>query len=922
VSTPVLTTKLYIPPPRPNLVARPHLIQSLDEGLRLGCKLTLVSAPAGFGKTTLISEWLRTLETAVSWLSLDEGDNDPVRFLTYFIAALQRITPEMGQAVQDLLQDPQAPSPEALITGLINDMATAGIPFVLVLDDYHVITTPSIHRGLTFLLDHLPPQIHLVITSRADPPLSLSRLRARGHLTEIRADDLRFTFEEVTTLLNDIVGLELSPQDILALETRTEGWVVGLQLAALSLQKQTDRHRLVTAFTGSHRFILDFLADEVLNHQSDDIRRFLYETSILSRMSGPLCDAVTGRDDSQMILETLEAANLFIVPLDDERRWYRYHHLFADLLRHRLQQHPPPLSPPVGGKEGKDAPVREKGERDTPIGGKEGEDASRGGVKGGVADLHRRAAAWYEENGFLPEAIHHTLQAEDFDRAAPLIEQTALATFMRAEVQMVSAWLEALPEALIQTRPWLCLIHAWVLFINAAGYADLKAVEERLQQVEALLKVDDDQDEIKGYIAVLRAYVVGARADLPGAIQLSHQALERLPQDNLVLRSIIATNLGTAYLIQGNVTAATKAFEEAETLGTEAGNIFTALISRDHLAGLQIEQGHLQQAANLYRKAIRQAADPRGHPLPFAGIYYVELAEVLREWNDLEGATQQLRQGFELAQQGPFENVWLIGYIIWARVLQAEGDGPGALQMIDKAEAMLRDQELSVFPTWVAAVRTRLWLTQGNLRAATGWAQNCGFHLNDEVGYRKHPGEYTTLARVLIAQGQEEAVELLERMRLLMEADRRMGRVIEVLVLQALAWQVRGDTDQALIALEQALSLGEAEGYRRVFLDEGDALADLLAQCPQTDYRDQLLTTFGRDISAEQRQPPQLSEPLTEREVQILRLIASGLSNQEIADQLFLTLSTVKWYTSMIYGKLGVRRRTEAVDRARALDIL
>ncbi len=707
---------------------------------------------------------------------------------------------------------------------------------------------------------------------------------------------MRFTFEEVTTLLNDIVGLDLSPQDILALETRTEGWIVGLQLAALSLQKQTDRHRLVAAFTGSHRFILDFLADEVLDHQSDDIRRFLYETSILSRMSGPLCNAVTGRDDSQMILETLEAANLFIIPLDDKRRWYRYHHLFADLLRHRLQQHAPPSSPPVRGMKGE---------------GKEG-----------IADLHRRAAAWYEENGFLPEAIHHTLQAEDFDRAAPLIEQTALATFMRAEVQMVSAWLEALPEALIQTRPWLCLIHAWVLFINAAGYADLKTVEERLQQVEALLEVDDDQGEIKGYIAVLRAYIVGARDDLPGAIQLSHQALERLPQDNLVLRSIIATNLGTAYLIQGNVTAATKAFEEAEALGTEAGNIFTALIGRDHLAGLQIEQGHLQQAANLYRKAIRQAADPRGHPLPFAGIYYVELAEVLREWNDLEGATQQLKQGLELAQRGPFENVWLIGYIIWARVLQAQGDGPGALQMIDKAEAMLRDRELSVFPTWVAAVRARLWLTQGNLRAATGWAQSCGFHLNDEAGYRKHPGEYTTLARVLIAQGQEEALELLKRMRLVMEADRRMGRVIEILVLQALAWQVQGNTDQALIALEQALSLGEPEGYRRVFLDEGDALADLLAQCPPTDYRDQLLTTFGRDISAEQGQSPPLSEPLTGREVQILRLIAAGLSNQEIADQLFLTLSTIKWYTSMIYSKLGVRRRTEAVDRARALDIL
>jgi LuxR family maltose regulon positive regulatory protein len=900
METPLLKTKLHIPQIRDaDLVPRPILMTRLTEGLQ--GKLTLVAAPPGFGKTTLVSQWLALLRlqdkkfvNRSAWLSLDENDNDPARFLAYTVAALQTVAPQVGRSLSGMLTGPHPPSIEALLTALINDIAGLQAPLLLVLDDYHLVTTPTIQAGLTFLLDNMPQQMHLVITCRAEPSLPLARLRARGQLIEIRADDLRFSVEEAAHFLTGVMGLDLAGQDVAALEDRTEGWVAGLQLAALSLKKQTDQRRFVAEFTGSHRYILDYLADEVLRQQPAEILDFLLKTAVLERMCASLCEAVLGRGDvpvspaSEAMLETLEAANLFIIPLDDERRWYRYHHLFADLLRHRLQQAYPDQ----------------------------------------VAGLHQRAALWYRERGLLAEAIHHALQAKEYAFAAPLIEDMAMPALLRAEPYAVSNWLKQLPERLIQTRPWLCVLDGWILLIKAIGQEEARLVEVRLQQAEARLEGHEDKARLAVYIAVMWSYVAQVRGDLPAAIEHARLAQAQLSSGDLVLRSFTALSLGTSYAYLGNLKAAQAALEEAEALGVEIGNAFTAWVSRDHLARLQVERGRLVQAVEQYRQAIGQVIGQPAPPSPVAGIYYIELADILREWNDLDEAIQMLQQGFELIRQGSLEEMMVLGYLIQARIVQAQGDGPGALARIEQAEALLRKHELSVFPAWVGAVRTRIYLCQGYLIKAALWAQTCNLPLNDEAGLRQHPGEYTTLVRVLIAQGDSVALTLLERMQRVMEDDGRQGRVIEVLALQALARQSQGDTEQALEALAQSLSLAEAGGYMRLYLDEGEPMARLLAQLPASPYRDKILARFAalqvkdENIVKRKSEIVNLPEALTAREVQILGLIAAGLSNKEIAEELVLSLSTVKWYTSSIYGKLGVRRRTEAVERGRSLEII
>ena len=661
----------------------------------------------------------------------------------------------------------------------------------------------------------------------------------------------------------------------------------------------------MSEFSGSHRYILDYLADEVLRQQPAAVLDFLLKTAVLERMCAPLCEAVLGREEGEQgskgemasrlgsvaMLETLEAANLFIIPLDDERRWYRYHHLFADLLRHRLQQTYPDQ----------------------------------------VAGLHRRAAVWYREQGLLTEAIHHALLAEDYLFAAPLIEKTAMPALLRAEPGVVSGWLKQLPESLIQTRPWLCILDAWILLIKAIGQEEARLVEARLGQAEAQLEGHVDQARLAVYIAVMGSYVAQVRGDLPAAIEHARRAQAQLPADDLVLRSFIALSLGTSYAFLGKLEAAQAALEEAEALGVEIGNPFTAWVSWDHLARLQVERGRLIQAARQYRQAIDQVVGQRRSPSPVAGIYYIELADILREWNELDEALQMLEQGDELAGLGGLEEVIVLGYLIQARIVQAQGDGPAALAMIKRAEALLRQHELSVFPPWVRAVRARLHLRQGNLTEATAWATTSNLSLDDDAGYGQHPGEYATLARVLIARADPAATPLLTRMQTVMEADSRQGRTIEILALQALAQQSQGDTERALEALARSLALAEAGSYMRLYLDEGEPMAKLLAQLPPAAYRNKILAQFGElrvtndefRVEGEKIVKRQSEiENLTEREVQILRLIAAGLSNKEIAAQLILSLSTVKWYTSAIYGKLGVRRRTEAVERGRLLGII
>jgi LuxR family maltose regulon positive regulatory protein len=814
MATPLLQTKLYIPPVRPELVPRPRLIEQLDAGLHR--KLTLVSAPAGFGKTTLLSEWVGSCGRPVGWVSLDEGDNDPARFLAYFVVALQTIETDIGKGVPSAFQAPQPPPIESVLTALVNDIAAIPDPFVLVLDDYHLITAQPIHDALTFLLDHLPPQMHLVIASRADPPLAVARLRGRGQLTELRQTDLRFTPDEAAAFLNQVMGLELSADDVAALASRTEGWIAGLQMAAVSMQGQEDIASFVHAFTGSDRYVLDYLVEEVLQWQPNSVQTFLLQTAILDRLTGPLCDAVMDwrlevggwkwegdqrptadlqpPTSSQQVLEYLEHANLFIVPLDNERQWYRYHRLFADLLRKRLHQAQPDLVP----------------------------------------TLHHRASTWHEQNGLMATAIDHALSAGDLERAAHLIEQTAEATLMRSEIATFLSWMEMLPDELVRARPLLCLFHAGALLW---GSRPLDAIEARLRDaVEA-----DPDGSISGEVAAIRALLAAHQGDVRRSTELSHRALELLPEESLFLRSVVAGSLGLAYLWSDEVVAATQTFDELARIGQETGNFMLTVMALRRLAKLRRMQGQLHKARALYEQALELAVDRQGRPLPIAGLALIGLGELWREWNDLEAAMRDLTEGIELTSQWS-EAGTVEGYIRVARVRQAQGDEDGAREAIQKAQQLaLKTDTTEVDDLSVALHQARLWVAQGNLEAALRWVEERGLDKDvdsaeleasdDLLNYHLRKYEHVVLARLLMAQDRpDEALTLLEPLLPRIEQQGRIGMAIEIHVLRALALQAQGDVAQAMTALECALSLAEPGGYVRIFVDEGPPMARLLYQ--------------------------------------------------------------------------------------------
>jgi LuxR family maltose regulon positive regulatory protein len=919
---PLLATKLYIPPARPDLVPRPRLTERLNEGVE--CMLTVVSAPAGFGKTTLLSEWIHfrgevTSPLKVAWVSLDEDDNDPVRFWSYVVAALGTVHAGVGETVRVLLHSPQL-SPTApasrgesewaavasrseaewiasVLTALINEIVVVPDHFVLVFDDYHVIEAQTVHDSLVYLLDHLPPQMHLVIASRADPPLAIARLRARGQLAELRADDLRFMPDEAVTFLNQVMGLDLSAEDVAALEARTEGWIAGLQLAALSMKGQADVPGFVKAFTGSHHYVLDYLIEEVLLQQPGKVQAFLLDTCVLSRLSGPLCEAVTGQSDGQAMLERLSHSNLFIIPLDGEWRWYRYHHLFADFLRTRLHQMQP--------------------ER--------------------LSVLHSRAAEWYEKEELLAEAVDHALAAEDFERAARLIEQVAESTLMRSEVATFLGWVEALPDDVIHGRPSLCLFHAWALLLTGRP---LDVVEAHLQHMNR------DAGRIPGKVAALRAFVAAFQGRVDRAIELSRQALDQLPEDDLFLRSVVALNPTIPYMWSGDVVAASRAWAEVAEISRRAGNTLITVIATCQNAEQHVTQGQLRQAAAMYRRALELATDGQGQPLPVAGMALMGLGDLLREWNDLETATRHLTEGIELTRQ--WVEVGAIGgYIALARVKQAQGDADGALDSVKEAQQLaIRFDASELDDVLVAVHQVRLWVAQGKIDAAIHWFEEHG--LDAWVGlpefkrqdgsvssayYHLHELEGIALARLWIAQDQpDRALGLLEPLLPQTEKLGRTGSAIEILTLEALAHQARGDTTQALATLERALSLAEPEGYVRIFLDEGEPMAQLLRQAASRgiapEYVGKLLAAFdvsergSMEIARPHSRAQPLVEPLSEREMEVLRLLATGLSNREIAEELVVTVGTVKWHLHNIYGKLGVRSRVQAVAQARELALL
>ncbi|MBP7045966.1 MAG: helix-turn-helix transcriptional regulator [Chloroflexi bacterium] len=894
----LLQTKLYIPRKRPSLVPRPHLIAKLNRGLHR--KLTLISAPAGFGKTTLVSEWIADGKRPFAWLSLDKRDGDLSRFLTYLIAALQTHKPALGEKALAMLESPEPPPSESILTTLLNEIAAIPDEFALVLDDYHVLdAAPPIDQALTFLLEHLPPQMHLVITTREDPPLPLSRLRVRGLLTELRVADLRFTVAETAVFLHKVTGLAFSTNEIAALEKRTEGWIAGLQLAAISMQGRADVPGFIKAFAGDDRYIVDYLVDEVLRRQPEHIRRFLLQTSILDRLSGPLCEAVTNQEEGGALLEILERSNLFVIPLDDKRQWYRYHHLFGDVLQAHLMKEQPEAT----------------------------------------AALHQRASGWYEGHGLTAAAVYHAFAADDMARAARIIELAWGEMDRNRQAAEWLGWAKKLPDALVLARPVLSVGYAWA-FLDTG---QMEAAEMWLRQAEHCLATTTDfvvADEaefqyLPGSIASARTYHALALGDMAGTIKYAHQALDFFPAEEYLRRGTPAALLGLAAWASGDLTEAIHAFTEAMTDYQKAGNTLFVITGAYVLADMKVAQGHLREAIKVCQEAI-QLAEAQGEPvLRGAADLYTGLCELSLAQNDLEAAKAHLLRSQELGEDAALPRWSYRWHLAQAGVKAAEGNLDDALDALDEAERQYVRGPVPDVRT-LAALKARLWVQQGRLANAQNWADEQGLSVDDDLSYL-HEFDHITLARLLIARyrhGQEEnclqgAVALLERLRQAAEAGGRMGSVLEILVQQAMAAEAQGHIAEALIPLEQALTLGEPEGCIRTFVDAGPPLAKLLARMKaegrrQKAYVSQLLVAFGMgkviQPSAASVQP--LVEPLSERELEVLQLVAEGLSNREIAERLFVALSTVKGHNRVIYGKLNVSRRTEAVARARELGLL
>jgi LuxR family maltose regulon positive regulatory protein len=875
MSTLILATKLYTPPPRPNGVPRPRLIERLNAGLHR--KLTLLSAPAGFGKTTLLSAWVAGCDRRVAWLSLDAADSDPTRFLTYLVAAVRTIAPNIGEGVLGMLHSAQPPPTESILTALLNELTPIAGNCVLVLDDYHLIEAPPVDRALTFLLEHLPPQLHLVLATREDPPLPLARLRARDQLTELRAADLRFTPAEAAGFLTQAMGLDLAADDIAALETRTEGWIAGLQLAALSLQGHPDATRFVQSFTGSHHFVLDYLVAEVLGQQPARIQTFLLRTAILDRLCGPLCDAVlqTPVASGAETLEYLERANLFIVPLDHERRWYRYHHLFADLLRKRL-----PRSSP----------------------------ASTGDAVEEVTELHRRASQWYEDQGLELEAFQHAAAANDIERAERLIEGAGVPLHFRGAGAPVRHWLESLPAAVLNARPALWVTYASALMMTGQH----TAVEQKLQAAEAALRgtaPDDKTRDLVGRIASLRATAAVMQHDVATLLAQSRRALEYLHPTNLPLRTAAHWTLGYAYQLQGDRAAASQAYAAVIALSPAFGPSIYTTAATLCLGQVQEADNQLHLAAETYRRALLLAGDP---PRPMACEAHLGLARIYYEWNDLAAAQQHGQQCLHLTRQMDSVDTVAACGVVLARLRLAQADVPGAVTILNEAAEYVRRHNFGFRRPEVAATQVLTLLAQGDLGAAARLAQTHDLPLSQ--------------ARVHLAQGAPaRALAVLEPLRQQAEARGWADEQLKVRVLQAVAFQAQGATEKAGQRLGEALALAEPEGFIRIFVDEGAPMAALLREAAHHDtapnYVRQLRAAFG-EAEGRPPSPPRLIEPLSERELAVLRLLGTDLDGPEVARALMVSLSTIRTHTRNIYSKLGVNNRRAAVRRAAELDLL
>ncbi|MCH8911722.1 MAG: helix-turn-helix transcriptional regulator [Chloroflexi bacterium] len=921
---PLLETKFYIPRWRPGLVSRPRLIERLDQGTER--KLTLVSAPAGFGKTTLLAEWLAATEASersAAWVSLDQSDNDPALFWAYFIAALQKVQSGVGEGARALLHAPQPPPIESVLTTLINEINAIEGDFKLVLDDYHLIDAQPVHDGVAFLLDHLPPRMHMVIASRADPPLPLSHLRGRGELTELRASDLSFTPDEASAFLNEVMGLDLSAADMAALETRTEGWIAGLQLAALSMQGREDVPGFIRTFAGDDRHIVDYLVEEVLKRQPERVRSFLLQTSILDRLSGPLCDAVTGNEDGKEILETLERGNLFVVPLDDKRQWYRYHHLFQDFLRSRAVEHGTEIA----------------------------------------QDLHRRAAAWFEERDMAAEAIEQARTAGDHETVGRLLAANFEEFARSGQYASISSWSASLPEEMVQKRPRLALIHAAGAL---ASDDNLQAVRRLTSWAEDAINVIEDgggfdpSDDVDGTVVgfaglealkgeLLAMKLVHSSRKLPPEeiAEMSYQALELLPPGHRV--SGILHMIGAELQIKlGDMKSALSNLERIVNEARRAQNPSLLAGVLTHRGQVSVAMGRLEDGRRSFEEALSAGQNVSTEAAMMIGLPHTWLAEVLLERADLAGATHHAAKALDFADKSPMRSPVLYGRAAAAQVLLAAGDTEAAIEQLEKAQEFAHGVSNFRFSSFLSSVNLKIYCETGDLEAAADVVRDRELAPDAAVD-RDNEEEMTAYARYLVVRGDySDAEQVLSRVVLIVREHGLVQHEVHALVLQALAYELLGERAHALESLGRATMLGEPGRFNRTFTAESpvvtgliEALADAVgrgrgpAEAGSSSYLAYLLKEEGvepetestpagdsQEDAARAAALASLPELLSDRELEVLALIASGASNQQIAEHLVVSMSTVKSHINRTYRKLGVHSRTQAVARSRQLGLV
>ncbi|MDO8672583.1 MAG: LuxR C-terminal-related transcriptional regulator [Dehalococcoidia bacterium] len=893
---PLLAMKLRQPRVRANIVSRERLTARLNDGLSR--RLTLVSAPAGFGKTTLVGEWIAGAAQAVplAWLSLDEDDNDPVRFLTYVVAALHGAQEGVGATALTMLHSPMPPPTRVILTSLLNDLGNAPGDLILVLDDYHVIDAPAVHDAIAFILSNLPSPMHIVMTTRSDPPLPLSRLRARDQLVEIRGPELLFTIEEAGTFLNGVMGLHLSIGDMAALKTSTEGWITGLQLIAVSLQGRRDVSSLVSSVTGDHRYIVDYLVDEVLSRQTEPDRLFLLHTSILSGLTGPLCDTVTGRSDSATVLRRLEHANLFITPLDDEQRWYRYHQLFAECLLGRLETEEPGI----------------------------------------MSELHRLASLWYERQGMVDQAIDQALSAPDFETAARLVEESAPRLLGQGGIVALLNWTNRLPETFVHTRPRLCVFVGRALALGG----QLEESESYLHSAEEALSgvPQPDSQILLGQLAVVRASIATERVDTKRTIEYAQKALSILPASETFMRSLAAFNLGDAHLLTGDVVPASAAFANTVDLSLTTGSLHMVTLSSVYLARSLILRGRLREAEQACQRALKAFLE-RSYSVvqtvPTLGMVYAYLGYLSRERDDFVVAEGYLVQALALGEESGYAEVMAATYWALAQMHRAQADVQSGLAMIDRAIEAVKEHGLPVMRRLLLAERADILVAMDRLEDAVSWARE------ERVGEAVDLGlpserECLSLVRIRLARGEvRDAINLLERLLGPAESAERFGVVIEILALEALALNESGKSTLALKSLERALVMAEPEGYIRTFADHGEPMDSLLHQVTAKEITPEYVARIvaairepgagGRgseDNKATTALTSSAVDLLTEREFEVFQLLANGASNRTIANALTVSVGTVKAHVSHILGKIGADNRTEAVVQGRKLGLL